>query len=443
MKNSMWGGRFTQENLIQEINESISFDQSLYNEDINASIAHVQMLSKQNIISKDESSLIITGLEQIRQEIESGQFEFSKELEDIHMNIESRLQELIGDVSGKMHTARSRNDQVATDFKMWLRKRIDEIIDRISTLQTSLSKKAAQYKNTIMPGFTHLQIAQPITFGYHLSTYIEMFKRDTGRFSDCRKRLNQCPLGSCALAGTSFPIDRDLASSILGFECPTNSALDSVSDRDFAIEFLSSASICIMHLSRLAEEIIIWSTDPFKFISMSDKFTTGSSIMPQKRNPDAAELIRGKVGRIYGSLMTLLTVMKSLPLAYSKDMQEDKEPVFDSVKTLQISLDAMNGMINDIMIHSENMYSATQKGFPTATDLADWLVQKFNIPFRESHHIVGETVKFAEDRNLYLHEITASTLREISGLNIEEMPDLSLEHAVKYRNSHGGVGDAR
>ena len=440
--NPLWGGRFEagQDKLMEAINASIDFDKLLYKQDIMGSEAHCKMLVKQNILTEDEGKKILSGLSQIREEIESDEFEFKSELEDIHMNIESRLKEIIGDVAGKLHTARSRNDQVATDFKLWVRDTIDEVIDNIALLQKSLLIKAKENFDSVMPGFTHLQTAQPVTVGHHLHAYIEMLDRDKSRMIDARKRLNKCPLGSAALAGTSFPIDREYTSKLLSFDAPTANSLDSVSDRDFAIEFLSNISLCATHLSRFAEELVIWSGADFNFVKMSSSFTSGSSIMPQKRNPDAAELVRAKTGRITGSLISLLMVMKGLPLAYSKDMQEDKEPVFDAASSILICLKAMNGMVEDLTFNKDKMAQAAGRGFSTATDLADWLVKELNMPFRQAHHVTGTLVKLAEDKSCDLHELSLEEMRNVEpGITKDIFNVLSVENSVNSRISFGGT----
>src|SRR5258707_1847433 len=389
MSNKMWGGRFSEhpDAVMEEINASIDFDRHLYRQDIAASKAHAAMLAKQGIITADDAASITHGLDTILSEIESGKFSFKRALEDIHMNVESRLSELIGPAAGRLHTARSRNDQVATDFRLWIRATIDALDEALAGYQRALAEKALAHAGTVMPGFTHLQTAQPVTFGHHLLAYVEMAARDRGRFADARRRLNECPLGAAALAGTSFPIDRDMTAKALGFDRPTANSLDSVADRDFAFEAIAAAAITATHLSRFAEEIVLWTTPQFGFVKLSDAFSTGSSIMPQKRNPDAAELVRGKTGRIVGALIGLLTVMKGLPLAYSKDMQEDKEGVFDAFRTLALCLAAMTGMVEDMTPEPKRMKAAAGAGYAIATDLADWLVQALKIPFREAHHI--------------------------------------------------------
>lgn len=440
--NPLWGGRFdgATDLLMEKINASIGFDKILYKQDIEGSTVHCKMLIKQGIISKEEGGEILEGLQKILLEIEAGEFEFKASLEDIHMNVESRLKELIGDTAGKLHTARSRNDQVATDFKLWTRDSIDQIVFYINSLQRKIVSLAKENYDTIMPGFTHLQTAQPVTLGHHLHAYVEMLERDKGRFIDTRKRLNQCPLGAAALAGTSFAIDREFTAEHLGFDQPTANSLDTVSDRDFALEFLNAIAICGVHLSRFAEELVIWSGADFGFITLSSSFTSGSSIMPQKRNPDAAELIRAKTGRINGALVTLLTVMKGLPLAYSKDMQEDKEPVFDATDSILICLQAMGGMMEDITIHKEKMYEAAGRGFSTATDLADWIVQHLNLPFRQAHHITGTLVKMAENTGCELHELSLEQMQTVEPqINKDVFFVLSLEKSVASRTSFGGT----
>ncbi len=442
LANKMWGGhyKYGPDEVLQKINASVSFDKKLYKQDIQASIAHAKMLAKTNILSAADVKKITEGLKQIEKEIDSGKFTFKEELEDIHMNIESRLREIIGDTAGRLHTARSRNDQVAVDFRLYVRDNIDVIISEINLLLKSLTKKAKENSNTIMPGFTHLQTAQPVTFGHHLNAYFEMVSRDLSRFHDCRKRLNECPLGAAALAGTSFPIDRHFTAKELGFDRPTANSIDSVSSRDFAIEFLSCANILALNLSRFAEEIVIWCSQGFKFISLSEKFTTGSSIMPQKRNPDAAELVRAKTGRILGTLTALSVIMKGLPLAYSKDMQEDKEQVFDTVDSIILSLRAMRGMIDDMKPNKENMYKAASAGFSTATDIADWIVKNLKKPFRDAHHITGRCVKLAEEKNCKLEELSLKEFQNIEkGITNDIYNVLSVENSVRSRKSFGGT----
>ena len=425
---------------MEKINESISFDKKLYEYDIKGSIAHCDMLVKKKIIDQKEGKQIIKGLKQIKKEITLGKFVFKTELEDIHMNIESRLHDIIGDVAGKLHTARSRNDQVATDFRLYVRDALDAAEESLKLLQSNLIEKASEHSSTIMPGFTHLQTAQPVTFGHHLMAYVEMVGRDRTRVKDAKNRMNECPLGSAALAGTSFPIDRKATAKALDFNNATTNSIDSVSDRDFAIEFLGVASITSMHLSRLAEEIVIWSSADFNFIKLSDSFTSGSSIMPQKRNPDAAELVRAKSGRIYGSLFSLLTVMKGLSLTYSKDMQEDKEPVFDAAENLSLCINAMAGMLKDLKVNKEKMKEAAGRGYSTATDIADWLVQNLGIPFRKCHSISGQIVKLAEERECKLDEIPLSDMQKIEPKITKGILDvLSVENSVKSRTSFGGT----
>ena len=416
-ENQMWGGRFASgpDEIMEEINASIDFDKILYAQDIAGSKAHGRMLVKQNIISKDDGDNIINGLDLILAEIEAGEFKFSRALEDIHMNIEARLAQLIGDGAGRLHTARSRNDQVAVDFRLWVKHSLQQNETQLVSLINALLKNAEQNYNTLMPGFTHLQTAQPVTYGHHLMAYVEMFGRDLSRMRDGIERMDECPLGAAALAGTGFDIDRHMTSSELGFREPTRNSLDSVSDRDFALEYLSICSICATHLSRMAEEFVIWSTPQFGFVNLSDKFSTGSSIMPQKKNPDAAELVRAKTGRINGSLIGLLTVMKGLPLAYSKDMQEDKECVFDAASSLRLAIAAMDGMINDSIINKEAMEKAAGSGYSIATDLADWLVREADIPFRQAHHITGRAVALAEEKSCRLEELQLADLQAIDG----------------------------
>jgi argininosuccinate lyase len=440
--NQMWGGRFENAptEVMMAINVSISFDQKLYKQDIKGSIAHCAMLEAVGILTIDESKKIIAGLKQIEKEIEDEKFVFKDELEDIHLNVEGRLTEIIGDVAGKLHTARSRNDQVATDFKLYVRDAIDEIGELLANLQKTILKRAEENLETFMPGFTHLQTAQPISFAHHLMAYFEMIKRDASRFSDAKKRLNECPLGSAALAGTSFPIDRKLTSKLLGFDRPCANSLDGVSDRDFAIEFASNSAILASHLSRLAEEIVIWMSKGFDFIALSDAFTSGSSIMPQKKNPDAAELVRGKTGRIFGALFNLLTLVKGLPLAYSKDLQEDKEPIFDAHKNIRICILAIDGMLKDLDVNKENMLKMAGDGFSTATDLADFLVKNLGIPFRKCHHITGQIVKLAEQKNCDLADLSLAEMQKIeSKISKEIFSVLTVENSVKSRTSFGGT----
>ncbi|MCD7061299.1 argininosuccinate lyase [Pelagibacterium xiamenense] len=442
MSNRMWGGRFASgpDAIMEEINASIGFDKRLYSQDIAGSIAHAEMLGAVDILSAEDKDAIISGLETVRDEIAQGKFTFSRALEDIHMNVESRLRDLIGDAAGRLHTARSRNDQVATDFKLYVRDAIDTLIAQIETLQRVLLEKAEAHAESVMPGFTHLQSAQPVTFGHHMLAYVEMLARDAGRLHDARARLNESPLGSAALAGTSFPIDRDMTARALGFDRPTANSLDAVSDRDFVLETLSAASICAMHLSRFAEELVIWSSAQFGFVTLSDKFSTGSSIMPQKRNPDAAELIRAKIGRIFGAFTSLLVVMKGLPLAYSKDMQEDKEVAFDALDNFSLCLAAMTGMAGDLSVNTDKMAAAAGAGFSTATDLADWLVRVANVPFREAHHITGRAVAAAEAKGCGLDALTIEDFKEIDErITSQVFKVLSVENSVKSRTSFGGT----
>ncbi|WP_412058760.1 argininosuccinate lyase [Bartonella sp. DGB2] len=444
--NKMWGGRFTQgpASIMEKINVSIDFDKALYRQDITGSRAHASMLAQQNIISQTDYQAIIAGLDAIESEIASDHFEFSRQLEDIHMNIEARLEQLIGAPAGRLHTARSRNDQIAVDFRLWVREECDASMVALRTLIQVLVSVAEGHTNTLMPGFTHLQGAQPVTLGHHLLAYVEMFGRDFGRFYDARQRMNECPLGAAALAGTGFPIDRFQTAKALGFTRPTANSIDSVSDRDFALEFLSCASLCATHLSRFAEELVLWSTAQFGFIRLSDAFSTGSSIMPQKKNPDAAELVRAKVGRINGALIALLTVMKGLPLAYSKDMQEDKEQVFDAAKALSLCLAAMAGMVNDMDVCTNTMEQAAGRGYATATDFADWLVKALNLPFREAHHITGQAVALAESRGVELSDLPLKDLQRLhAGINSTVFSVLSVEQSVKSRQSYGGTAPSQ
>jgi len=444
--NKMWGGRFIEKpsNLMQEINQSITFDKKLYKQDIQGSKAHAKMLAAVGILTKSESVKIADGLNKIEKEIESGKFNFKIELEDIHMNIESRLTEIIGDVAGKLHTARSRNDQVALDFRLFVRDEVDEVIKLISDLQKNLVKKAEENFGAIMPGFTHLQVAQPVLFSHHLLAYFEMFKRDLSRLQDLRVRMNECPLGAGALAGTSFPIDRKLTAKELGFDRPTANSMDTVSDRDFAIEFIFCLSLVSTHLSRFAEEIVMWMSKGFDFIKLSDAFTSGSSMMPQKKNPDAAELVRGKTGRIFGALISLLTTMKGLTLTYSKDMQEDKEPLFDALENSKLCLRAMSAMIADMKINKDKMRAMAGLGYSTATDLADWLVKNLKIPFRDAHHITGSIVKMAETKGVELHELKLSDMQKFEKkINAKIFEVLSVENSVASRTSIGGTSQLR
>ena len=443
--NQMWGGRFASgpAAVMEAINASISFDRKLYAQDIAGSLAHAQMLAKQGIISADDHARITEGLAAIKAEIEEGRFAFSTRLEDIHMNVEARLAELIGPAAGRLHTARSRNDQVAVDFRLWVKEELQKTDAALVRLIEVLLARAAEHAATVMPGFTHLQAAQPVTFGHHLMAYVEMFGRDLSRVRDAVVRLDECPLGAAALAGTSFPIDRHMTAAALGFREPTRNSIDSVSDRDFALEFLSLAAICATHLSRMAEEIVIWSTPQFGFVRLSDAFSTGSSIMPQKKNPDAAELIRAKTGRINGHLLALLTVMKGLPLAYSKDMQEDKEAVFDAAETLELALAAMTGMMGDITVNAAAMKRAAGAGFSTATDLADWLVREAGLPFREAHHVTGRAVALADSRGKALEKLSLDELKAIHpAITDEVFSVLSVASSVRSRTSFGGTSPA-
>ena len=445
MSNKMWGGRFESgpAAIMAEINASIGFDQKMARQDIAGSQAHIAMLAQTGIVDADSAAAIHKGLAEIALEIESGMFTFSRDLEDIHMNVESRLAALIGPAAGRLHTARSRNDQVALDFRMWVRDTVDQLDGQMHALQTALATRALQHAGSVMPGFTHLQSAQPVTFGHHLLAYAEMLGRDRSRLRDARVRLNECPLGAAALAGTSFPIDRFATAKSLGFDRPTANSLDSVSDRDFALEVLSAAAICAVHLSRLAEEIVLWATPQFGFATLSDKFTTGSSIMPQKRNPDAAELVRGKSGRVIGALNGLLIVMKGLPLTYSKDMQEDKEGTFDALQTLSLCLAAMTGMIGDLKPDTEKMKAAAGAGYATATDLADWLVRSLGMPFRDAHHVTGRLVAIASGKGVALEKLALAEMQGVEPrITGEIFAVLGVEHSVKSRVSYGGTAPA-
>ena len=442
MSNKMWGGRFASEPdaIMEEINASIGFDYRFAAQDIRGSKAHVAMLAASGIVSVEDAASITAGLDQISGEIEAGLFTFSRALEDIHMNVESRLADVVGPAAGRLHTARSRNDQVALDFRLWVRDAIDQIDDQLRDLQTCLTEKAQTCAAMVMPGFTHMQSAQPVTFGHHLLAYVEMLARDRGRFADARRRLNECPLGAAALAGTSFPIDRHATAKALGFDRPTANSIDSVSDRDFVMESLSAAAICAVHLSRFAEEIVLWVTPQFGFVNLSDKFTTGSSIMPQKRNPDAAELVRGKTGRVIGALVGMLAVMKGLPLAYSKDMQEDKEGTFDALHALSLCVAAMAGMVRDMSPASERMKAAAGSGYSTATDLADWLVRALGLPFRQAHHVTGSIVKIATDSGCNLEDLTLPQMQAVEPKITQEVFSvLGVDQSVRSRTSYGGT----
>lgn len=440
--NEMWGGRFASgpHSIMEEINTSIGFDKKLFAQDIRGSIAHATMLAETGIISREDRDAIVGGLNQIRTEIESGSFKFDRKLEDIHMNIEARLAALIGPAAGRLHTARSRNDQVALDFRLWVKEDLLKTEHMLTELIRAFLHRADEHAETVMPGFTHLQTAQPVTFGHHCMAYVEMFGRDRARVRHTIEHLDECPIGAAALAGTSYQIDRDMTAKALGFREPTRNSIDTVSDRDFALEFLSIAAICAVHLSRLAEEIVLWSTSQFAFVRLSDAFSTGSSIMPQKKNPDAAELIRAKTGRINGSLVALLTVMKGLPLAYSKDMQEDKEQVFDASESLELAIAAMTGMVRDIEIRAERMHAAARTGYSTATDLADWLVRVVDLPFRDAHHVTGRVVALAESKGCDLPELSLEVLQGIHPAINERVFDvLSVDASVASRTSFGGT----
>jgi argininosuccinate lyase len=442
MSNKMWGGRFGEspDAIMGEINASIDFDRHLYRQDITASKVHAAMLAKQGIITTDDAASIAQGLDTILSEIESGSFSFDRALEDIHMNVESRLSELIGPSAGRLHTARSRNDQVATDFRLWIRDSIDALDTALAGYQLALAEKAQAHAGTVMPGFTHLQTAQPVTLGHHLLAYVEMASRDRGRFADARRRLNESPLGAAALAGTAFPIDRAMTAKALGFDRAMANSLDAVSDRDFVLETLAAAAITSVHLSRFAEEVVIWTSPLSGLALLSDRFTTGSSIMPQKRNPDAAELVRAKTGRMIGALLGLLVVMKGLPLAYQKDMQEDKEGAMDALAALSLSIAAMTGMVRDLLPDAARMRKAADEGYSTATDLADWLVITLRMPFREAHHVTGRIVAKAASEGVPLHALTLEQMRTIEPRVTKDVfAVLSVENSVKSRISYGGT----
>lgn len=442
----LWGGHFEADAapLMQRINASIGFDRRLWAQDIAGSMAHARMLAARGIISEADRDAILEGLERIRGEIERGEFVFRPELEDIHLNIEARLTELVGEPGRRLHTARSRNDQVATDFRMWVRDAIDRADGLLRALQSVLIDLAEEHAASVMPGFTHLQAAQPVTFGHHLLAYVEMFGRDRSRFRDARARLQECPLGAAALAGTSFPIDREATARELGFERPCANSIDAVSDRDFALDYLAAAAICAVHLSRLAEELVLWSTPQFGFVRMSEAFSSGSSIMPQKRNPDAAELVRGKSGRVIGHLTGLLVVLKGLPLAYSKDLQEDKEGVFDAADTLELCLEATREMVRTMTVFPEAMRRAAGVGYTTATDLADWLVREKGVPFRDAHAIVGRVVRLAEERGTTLDALAPEDLRRVDPrLDEGALRVLSVDQSVASRRSFGGTAPER
>ena len=440
--NTMWGGRFAEgpSAIMTAINASIGFDQRLYAQDIAGSRAHAAMLAAQGIISHMDADAIGEGLLSILSEIETGKFPFTTDLEDIHLNIEARLTDRIGEAGKRLHTGRSRNDQVAVDFRLWVRDQCDQAIDGLTGLMQAFLAQAEAGADWVMPGFTHLQTAQPVTWGHHMMAYVEMFARDRSRFEDARRRMNECPLGAAALAGTSFPIDRHATASALGFDRPTANSLDSVSDRDFALEFLASASISAMHLSRFAEELVIWSSAQFRFVRLSDRWTTGSSIMPQKKNPDAAELLRAKLGRILGATVALFTIMKGLALTYSKDMQEDKEQVFDAADSLMLGLAAMTGMVSDMTANRDTLKAAAASGFSTATDLADWLVKSLNLPFREAHHVTGALVAMAEQKGCDLPDLSLQEMNSVHpGITQEIYSVLGVENSIRSRTSYGGT----
>ena len=444
--NAMWGGRFAAgpDAIMEAINASIGFDRRLAAQDIAGSRAHAAMLAATGIITPSDAEAIREGLLAVLAEIESGRFTFSAALEDIHMNVESRLKEIIGEPAGRLHTARSRNDQVATDFRLWVRDQCDAADAALAALQKALIGQAELGADWVMPGFTHLQVAQPVTWGHHMLAYVEMLARDRSRFADARARMNESPLGAAALAGTSFPIDRDMTAQALGFDRPMANSLDAVSDRDFALDFLSAAAICALHLSRLSEELVIWSSAQFRFVRLSDRWSTGSSIMPQKRNPDAAELIRAKIGRILGATVALMTVMKGLPLTYSKDMQEDKEQVFDAADSLMLSLAAMTGMISDLSASRDTLRAAASAGFSTATDLADWLVRAQGLPFRDAHHITGALVALAEKRGSDLPDLTLADMQSVHPAMTADVFDvLGVDNSVQSRTSFGGTAPSR
>ena len=439
---AMWGGRFSggPNDIMEEINASIGFDQRFFAQDIRASKAHAEMLGAQNIITPEDAQSICDGLDQVYGEIETGTFTFKRSLEDIHMNVEARLKEIIGEPGGRLHTGRSRNDQVANDFKLWVRDAIDQMDVAMQAMQAALIDQAEAHSASAMPGFTHMQIAQPVTLGHHLLAYVEMLGRDRSRLMDGRKRMNECVLGAAALAGTSFPIDRHMTAKALGFDRPSANSLDSVADRDYVLEYLSALSITSVHLSRLAEEYVLWCSVQFSYARLGDSFSTGSSIMPQKRNPDAAELIRAKSGRVIGSLNALLIVMKGLPMTYGKDMQEDKEPIFDAHDTVMLSLAAMTGMLGDTTFNKERMAADAGKGFSTATDLADWLVRVLGMPFRDAHHVTGAVVKMAEDKGLGLDDLTLDDLQSIEPRIMNAIFEiLSVDNSLKSRISVGGT----
>ena len=444
--NTMWGGRFAAgpDAIMEAINASIGFDKRMAKQDIEGSRAHAAMLAAQGILSDNDAQAIREGLLTVLSEIETGNFTFSTALEDIHMNVEARLKEIVGEPAGRLHTARSRNDQVATDFRLWVRDQIDACLQAIAALQKAFLAQAEVGADWVMPGFTHLQTAQPVTWGHHMLAYVEMLGRDASRFADARARMNESPLGTAALAGTSFNIDRDATAQALGFDRPAANSLDAVSDRDFALDFLNASSICAMHLSRFAEELVIWSSAQFRFVALSDRFSTGSSIMPQKKNPDAAELIRAKVARIYGANTALMMVMKGLPLTYSKDMQEDKEQTFDAADNLMLALAAMTGMVTDMTANTANLEQAAASGFSTATDLADWLVRSLDMPFRDAHHVTGSLVKLAEDKGCDLPDLTLGDMQGVYAAITQDVFDvLGVKNSVASRTSYGGTAPAQ
>lgn len=445
-QNKMWGGRFAAgpDAIMEAINASIGFDKRMAAQDIAGSRAHAAMLGATGIVSHSDAETMREGLLTVLSEIEGGNFEFSTALEDIHMNVEQRLKDIIGEPAGRLHTGRSRNDQVATDFKLWVRDQLDATEGALVALMGALLAQAEAGAGWVMPGFTHLQVAQPVTWGHHMMAYVEMFGRDLSRVRDARKRMNECPLGAAALAGTSFPIDRDMTAQALGFDRPSANSLDAVSDRDFALEFLGAASICAVHLSRMAEELVIWSSAQFRFVMLSDRFSTGSSIMPQKKNPDAAELIRAKIGRIFGANVALVMVMKGLPLAYSKDMQEDKEQVFDAADNLMLALAAMAGMVRDMNANRDVLEVAAATGFSTATDLADWLVRVLGMPFRDAHHVTGTLVAMAEAKGCDLPDLSLADMQTVhSAINDTVFEVLGVQNSVASRVSYGGTAPSQ
>ncbi len=444
--NQMWGGRFAAgpDAIMEAINASIGFDKRMAAQDIAGSRAHAAMLAAQGIVTPSDAEAMREGLLTVLSEIETGEFVFSTALEDIHMNVEARLKEVIGEPAGRLHTGRSRNDQVATDFRLWVRDQLDAASSGLTALIRALLVQAESGADWVMPGFTHLQTAQPVTWGHHMMAYVEMFSRDLSRVHDARRRMNECPLGAAALAGTSFPIDRDMTAKALGFDRPMANSLDAVSDRDFALEFLSVASISAMHLSRMAEELVIWSSAQFRFVTMSDRFSTGSSIMPQKKNPDAAELIRAKIGRIFGANVALMTVMKGLPLTYSKDMQEDKEQVFDAADNWMLALAAMEGMVKDMSANTDALEAAASAGFSTATDLADWLVRELDLPFRDAHHVTGSLVAMAEQKGCDLPDLSLEDMQSVhAGITAAVFDVLGVHNSVASRTSYGGTAPVR